>query len=272
MIKISFYSFSYYYFAAERIVVMIESYSAVINENSCAADIVKQHYKTAAVFRQYGIEYCCGGKWPLKLVCETKDLDQAELMQELKRVSRNVTISASLPFNNWKVDFLTEYIINVHHQYLQQNLPLVADQLKRFVSEHSSKYPQLVEVESVFTYLHKKMLPHLTQEEEIMFPYIRQIAHAYESKEAYASLLVRTLRKPVENIMNQEHDFLERTLNKFRSLTNNYTPPEASCTSHRLSFSLLRELDDDLIQHLYLENEILFPKAIAMEKELLQRE
>jgi regulator of cell morphogenesis and NO signaling len=72
--------------------------------------------------------------------------------------------------------------------------------------------------------------------------------------------------------MNQEHEILEKILIKFRSLTGNYTPPEASCTSHRLSFSLLRELDDDLVQHVYLENDILFPRAIAMEKELLLRQ
>jgi regulator of cell morphogenesis and NO signaling len=120
--------------------------------------------------------------------------------------------------------------------------------------------------------LHNTMLPHLLQEEEVIFPYIRQIAHAYESRESYASLLVRTLRKPVEDIMHHEHKLLEKVLYQFRILTNGYTPPEASCTSHRLSFSLLRELDEDLVQHIYLENEILFPKAVLMEKELLQRQ
>jgi regulator of cell morphogenesis and NO signaling len=80
------------------------------------------------------------------------------------------------------------------------------------------------------------------------------------------------LRKPVEEIMHQEHKILEKILFQFRKLTNNYTAPESSCTSHRLSFALLQELDDDLVQHTYLENEILFPRAIALEKELLQRE
>jgi regulator of cell morphogenesis and NO signaling len=250
---------------------MIRPYANDINENSCAADIVKKYYKTAAVFKQNEIEYCCGGKWPLKMVCETKGLPVTDLLHQLQNASRTISVAGSLPFDNWSIDFLTDYIVNIHHQYLRQSLPAIGEQLKRFVGEHSKKFPKLAEVESHFNELSTTMLPHLLQEEEVLFPYIRQIAHAYESKESYASLLVRTLRKPVEDIMQHEHRLLEKVLHQFRTLTDGYTPPEASCTSHRLSFSLLRELDDDLVQHIYLENEILFPRAIRMEKELLQR-
>lgn len=243
----------------------------VIDENSCAADIVKQHYRTATVFRKYGVEFCCGGKWPLKMVCETKGLDIEEVLLDLKRASRVLNIPGTLPFDTWKVDFLTDYIVNIHHEYLRQSLPSVKEQLGKFVAEHLKKYPHLQEVESQIEFLDRTMIPHLLQEEEIIFPYIRQIAHAYDSKESYASLLVRTLRKPVEDIMHHEHETLEKTLQRLRLLTNDYTAPESACTSHRLAFSLLKELDDDLVQHLYLENDILFPKAIAMEKELLER-
>jgi regulator of cell morphogenesis and NO signaling len=99
---------------------------------------------------------------------------------------------------------------------------------------------------------------------------VRQIAHAYADKEPYAGLLVRTLRKPVEDMMKQEHDHIMESLVRMRQLSANYTPPESACVSHRLNFSLLRELDNDLAQHFYLENKILFPRAIAMEKELLK--
>lgn len=251
--------------------VMIQSYPKGITEDACAADIVKQYHRTAAVFKKHDIEFCCGGKWPLRMVCETKGINQDLLLQELHKASRSIAIPGSLPFQNWKMDFLTDYIVNVHHEYLRQTLPVLKEQLKKFVGEHTKKYPFLPELENHFGYLHKSMIPHLQQEEEIIFPYIRQISHAYESRESYASLLVRTLRKPVEDIMHQEHEILEKVLHKFRELTNNYNPPEAGCTSHRLSFAMLRELDDDLVQHLYLENEILFPRAITMEKELLQR-
>jgi regulator of cell morphogenesis and NO signaling len=243
-----------------------------IGEESCASEIVKKFYRTASVFKKYNIEFCCGGKWPLKTVFEVNGLNPEMVLQELKDAARVITIPATLPFNEWKINFLTDYIVNVHHQYLRQALPAIRDQLSRFVEEHKEKYPHLVELENEFKFLHKTTIPHLTQEEEIIFPYIRQISHAYESKESYARLLVRTLRKPVEDIMHHEHEFTEKVLRRFRTLTNNYTPPEASCTSHRLSFSMLKELDEDLVQHLYLENSILFPRAIAMEKEMLERQ
>ncbi len=247
------------------------THSTVINENSCAADIVKEHYRTATVFRKYGIEYCCGVRWPLKMVFETKNLAAGRIMEELTEACRVINIPGSLPYNSWKIDFLTDYIVNVHHEYLRRSLPEIKDHVTKFVGEHRKKYPFLTEVESKINFLDKIMIPHLLQEEEIIFPYIRQISHAYDSKESYASLLVRTLRKPIEETMHHEHDDLGNALEQLRTLTNNYTIPDGACTSHRLAYSLLKELDDDLVQHVYLENEILFPKAISMEKELLER-
>lgn len=244
---------------------------SLINSESVAADIVKQDYRTAAVFKNYSIEYCCGAKWPLRMVCELRELQLENVLQDLRNATRTISISNTIPFDEWEINFLTDYIIKVHHKYLRQALPKIKEQLNRFVDEHKKKHPYLEEIATHFSALYKTMLPHLKQEEEIIFPYIRHIAHAYESKESYASLLVRTLRKPIEDIMHHEHTTLEKTLLKFRSLTNNYIPLEAACTSHRLTYSLLQELDDDLVQHIYLENEILFPKAIAMEKELLQQ-
>lgn len=251
--------------------LMIKSYENGITVDSSPADIVRKHYRTAAVFAEHEIEYCCGGKWPLGMVCETKGIDPGLLLEKLHSACRNIAVPGTLPFEEWKTDFLADYIVNVHHEYLRRSLPLIRTQLTKFVTEHVKKYPRLEELEKQFKQLQSTMIPHLLQEEDVIFPYIRQIAHAYKSQEEYASLLVRTLRKPVEDIMHHEHKLLEKTLFRFRELTDNYTPPEASCTSHRLSFSLLKELDDDLVQHVYLENEILFPRAIAMEKELLGR-
>jgi regulator of cell morphogenesis and NO signaling len=243
-----------------------------INSDSFASDIVKKDYRTAEVFRQYGIEFCCGSKFPLQMVCEVKSLPIENVLHDLQNASRVIRISNTIPFNEWEIAFLSDYIVKVHHQYLKQALPSIKEQLQRFVTEHKKKHPYLAEVETLFLGLQKSMMPHLVQEEEIIFPYIRQIAHAYQSNEAYASLFVRTLRKPIEENMKHEHDAQEKILKQLRILTHNYTPPEAACTSHRLVYSLLQELDDDMVQHIYLENDILFPKAIAMEKELLLRQ
>jgi regulator of cell morphogenesis and NO signaling len=115
----------------------------------------------------------------------------------------------------------------------------------------------------------KEIPPHMKQEEEILFPYIRQIYHAWQHRESYARLLVRTLRKPVEEVMQKEHESTGASLHRMRELTNNYTAPPKACLTHKVTFAKLKELDADLVQHIHLENNILFPKAIAMEKELL---
>lgn len=240
-----------------------------INKETFVTDIVTQDYRTAEVFRKYGIEYCCGGKWPLEMVCMNKGIDVEGLINDLHNAIKNVQVFNSLPFKDWDIDFLCDYIVHVHHHYLKNQLPEIKDILFKFSEEHRNKYPYLTEVEKIFMELYEEIYPYLKQEEEIIFPYIRQIAHAFDDGEQYASLLVRTLRKPVEEVMNQEREIVIKTIYKMRELTNGYQIPEKACVSHKVTFSKLKELDNDLVQHLLLENNILFPRAIEMEKILL---
>jgi regulator of cell morphogenesis and NO signaling len=179
--------------------------SQQINRTSFVTDIVTNDYRTAEVFRKYGIEYCCGGKWPLEMVCQTKDIDIGILTKELEDSIRTVQVPNSLPFNEWDIDFLADYVVHVHHHYLKKQLPEIKTLLLKFAEEHRKKYQYIPELEKTFLSLYNEMLPHLQQEEEVIFPYIRQIAHAFDSRESYAVLLIRTLRKPVEEVMNHEH-------------------------------------------------------------------
>ncbi|TMI66010.1 MAG: iron-sulfur cluster repair di-iron protein [Bacteroidetes bacterium] len=241
-----------------------------ISEHSFVSEIVKQDYRTAEVFRRHDIEYCCGAKWSLDNICMMKGIDVNVLKDELEKATRNIQVSNNLNFDEWPVDFLADYIVNVHHSYMKHSMPEIKTMLKGFVEEHIQKYPNLAELEISFNQLYKEVFPHMKQEEEILFPYIKQIYHAFTTKESYASLLVRTLRKPVEEVMDKEHESAMKHLRKFRTLTNDYTAPTNACVSHRVSFAKLRELDNDLTQHIHLESNILFPKAIAIEKELLK--
>jgi len=251
---------------------MVQPAGEKIDHDLFVWDIVNADYRTADVFHKYGIEFCCGGKWPLRSVCEVKKLDFNVVKKELAESTRTISLPSSLRFEEWGIDFLTDYIVNVHHQYLKTALPKTKDQLERFVDDHKNKFPYLPDLLESFIELSNEMLLHLQQEETIIFPYISHIYHAHSNKESYASLLVRTLRKPVENVMNHEDEFVNNSLKQMRQLTDRYTPPENACISHRVIFSKLSEIDNDLVQHLYLENDILFPKAIALEKELLQQQ
>ncbi len=245
-------------------------YRNKIDKNAAVADIVNSDYRTADVFRKYGIEYCCGGRFPLHMACQLKEVDEETIIKELEKAIREVNISNTLDFANWDIDFLTDFIVHTHHEYLRKALPLLKDYTEHFAAGHQKKFTYLAELSQIVMQLNRTFIPHMEQEEKIIFPYIRQISHAYSSRESYASLLVRTLRKPVEEIMKHEHDTTGKALQRMRELTGSYTPPENACVSHKVTFMKLKEVDADITQHLHLENNILFPKAITMEKELLR--
>ena len=235
------------------------------------SEIVADDYRTADVFRKYSIDFFDSGDRTLEAVCKAKDIDIASIKRELEESIRTVCVPNSLKFEDWEIDFLTDYITNIHHQYLRKALPEARDYLFTFMESSGDEFPFLQDVFKIFNEMAKEMFPHLQQEETIIFPYIRQISHAYHSKESYAGLLVRTLRKPVENVMNHEHESVNRFLRQMRKLTSYYSFPDSASLRHRVTFLKLLEIDNDLVQHLYLENEILFPGAIALEKELLER-
>ncbi|HVZ57928.1 MAG TPA: DUF542 domain-containing protein [Chitinophagaceae bacterium] len=243
----------------------------IIDDNLSVTEIVKNDYRTADVFRKYRINYCCGGKWPLKTIAELNGLNLENIKAELAEASKVVSISNTLNFQEWDMDFMLDYIINVHHKFLYSFLPDLGLLLEQFVLDHGKKFHYLGEIRANFLRLQQEILPHLAQEENVIFPYIRQIAHAYKDGESYAGLLVRTLRKPIDTIMHYEHETVESILTRMRVLTDSYALPSNYCASHKVVFGKLQELDNDLVQHLYLENSILFPKAIAMETELLKK-
>lgn len=241
-----------------------------IEPSSFVTDIVTSDYRTADVFRKYDIDFCCGGKWPLETICQNKDLDTKNIVKELQNVVTQTASNAAIDFDTWDIDFLSDYILNVHHRYLNKALPEIKEQTTKFLDGHRKKFPELEEIEIIIKKFLREIPPHMKQEEEIFFPYIKQIFYAHKNKESYARLLIRTLRKPLEEVMLKEHETTGLNLYRLRIITNDYTPPENACLSHRVTFSKLKELDNDLVQHIHLESNILFPKAIAMEQELLK--
>ncbi len=240
-----------------------------IDVNSFVTDIVARDYRTANIFRKYDIDFCCGGKWPLDMACKAKGLDTEQVLGELKRILRHTATGIVLEFDQWNIDFLADYILNIHHRYLDKALPDTNDFVIRFLDGHRKKFPQLAELEKIIQKMMREIPPHMRKEEEVIFPYIKQVYHAWRHRESYASLLIRTLRKPVEEVMQGEHETVGKQLHRIREITDNYTLPPNACLTHRVTYAKLQELDNNLVQHIHLENNILFPKAIAMEKELL---
>ncbi|MBK5269943.1 MAG: DUF542 domain-containing protein, partial [Bacteroidia bacterium] len=124
-----------------------------IAPESLVSDIVVEDYRTADVFTKYGIEYCCGGKWPLEIACKGRGLDTEFITEELKRATRNISVPNFIDFNKWNIDFLIEYIINIHHEYLRVAIPQVKDHLERFAKGHRKKFTYLTEAEELVSQL-----------------------------------------------------------------------------------------------------------------------
>ncbi len=240
-----------------------------ISRKSLVADIVANDYRTAEVFRKHGIGYCCGGKWPMEIACEMQGVNSAMLQKELEIVTRTNQLSNLLDFADCDTDFVIDYIVNVHHRYLKKSLSTTQEMLVDFTNEHVKKFTYLKEVESQFDILVNELNAAMQQEEEVIFPYLRHLAHAYKHKEPYAALLIKTLRKPLADTMGNGHETVSGIIMSIRKLTGNYIPPEKVCISHKVVMAKLKELDNDLMQHLNLEQSILIPRAIAIEQELV---
>jgi regulator of cell morphogenesis and NO signaling len=158
----------------------------------------------------------------------------------------------------------------VHHAYLKQTLPSLESTLASFVKKHHNKYPYLPHLQEVFHELSVLLLGHTAEEEEKIFPYIKQISHTHKHKEIYGHLFVKTLSRPLAQVVRSEHTYISAQLAELRKAANQYSFPDDVCTSHRVVFQQLKELDADIVQHKHLENNVLFPKAINLERELLQ--
>ncbi|MCO5241224.1 MAG: DUF542 domain-containing protein [Chitinophagaceae bacterium] len=242
-----------------------------IERTAFISDIVKNDYRTAAVFKKYDIDFCCGGKFSIEMICANKNLDTTEVIRELEASIQDTTSTGVYEFQDWKPDFLADYVIHVHHRYLEKAIPDTAAYLDNLTRKHTTQFSYLPELQHTFTAFSDIIVPQQKQEEEAIFPYVRQVARAYQNKESYAALLVRTLRKPVEQVMLQEQKRVEDLIRKMRELTRNYTPPENACVSHKVTLKKLLEVDNDTVQHIHLENDILYPRILSMETELTRQ-
>jgi len=232
------------------------------------SDIVRDDYRTADVFKRHGINFCCSGNVSLESACAVKNIDASAVMSELDEATRNIRLPNGLKFSEWKASFLADYIIHVHHEYLFQSLPSLESALISFIEGHKKKFPQLEELSDVFKRLANLLMIHIRHEDEIIFPYIKQIETALRRSEPYGSLLVKTLRKPIGNV-EKEHSEISGLLKKLKDRSSDFHFPGNACTNHQVIYHRLQEFYEDMIQHMHLENNILYPKVKEIEQRLL---
>jgi regulator of cell morphogenesis and NO signaling len=226
------------------------------NYETPIGEIVALDFRTASVFTGAGIDFCCGGKKSLLESCEEKNIDVDTFTAGLLEVTAT-PVSASQNFREWKLDFLSDYIMNTHHQFVLKALPELMFYTEKIASVHGANHPELKEVASLFSQINDELRQHLQHEEQDLFPAIkRMLANPNESDHAI-------IRSEIDR-MTGEHDFAGGAMDNINRITNGYAVPEDGCSTYQVAFKLLREFEDDLHVHVHLENNILFPKAYTL--------
>jgi len=232
------------------------------------AEIVADNYKAADVFKKYGIDFCCGGQVSVSEICNKKDINLSDLERDLADI--NLTALPSNDFNHWKVDFLIDYIINVHHIYVSENIPLIKEWADKVAKVHGQHYKEIVEINTLFNTVAEELMLHMRKEEIILFPFIKELEKAQNEKQTLQNFPFRTIQEPIR-MMEMEHESAGNTFKKIATLSNNYTPPPEACNTYIVLYAKLQEFEEDLHKHIHLENNILFPKAMKMSETMLGR-
>lgn len=236
-----------------------------IVEEQIIGGLVAQNYKTASVFKKYKIDFCCNGNRSISEACERKNINPGPLLKELQEII-NEKSETSIDFNTWEPDLLADYIEKKHHRYVVSKIQEITPYLNKVVKVHGDHNPELKEIEILFHQSANELLQHLQKEEKILFPFIRDMVNAKINGKTIMQAHFGTVENPI-NMMKHEHENEGERFSKISELSNQYTPPTHACNTYRVTFSLLKEFEDDLHQHIHLENNILFPKAIELEKE-----
>lgn len=229
-------------------------------------EMVASDYRKAEVFRKYGLDFCCGGKKTLEKACEKKGLDVVEVKKALKAVEDDFTTNTE-DYNSWELDFLADYIINKHHKYIENSHPMLFEFSQKVARVHGSRHAEVVDIAHYYNEVAEELQLHMHKEEMILFPYIKELAIAKRNGTPMERPQFGSIQNPI-NMMEAEHESAGGNMEKIRELSNNFTPPEDACNSYRVLFAKLKEYEADLHHHIHLENNILFKKAIELEKEL----
>lgn len=228
--------------------------------------IAAKDLRKAQVFRKYGLDFCCGGKKTVKEACSEKGLDVTKVEQELQRAN-TLPASKELPYGEWGLDFLADYIVNTHHSYVRKNLPELKFYSEKVMKAHGTEHPELSLIHKLVDDVNSELMAHMVKEERVLFPYIKELVAAKANTQSLHAAHFGTVQNPI-NMMEMEHETVGNNLADIRNLTNDYTLPADACGSYSFFYRLLNEFEEDLHLHVHLENNILFPKALETEKQI----
>lgn len=238
-----------------------------VQKNQNIGELVARDYRTASVFKKYGIDFCCQGNRSIDDACIAKNIDVDNVLNNLNSIHPNNN-SVGIDFQSWPLDLLADYIEKTHHRYVEDKSPELIAYLEKICEVHGKNHTELYEINELIQQTVANLAQHMKKEELVLFPYIRKMEKAKRTGELLQKPSFGSIQNPI-NQMESEHSAEGDRFRDIETLSNNYTPPEDACNTYRVTYALLKEFQDDLHLHIHLENNILFPKAIQLEKQLL---
>jgi regulator of cell morphogenesis and NO signaling len=229
------------------------------------SQIVNEQHQTAAVFEKYHLDYCCRGNRSLQLACSEDQISLHEVVAELQSIYAGKT--NELDFDKVKLYQLADYIVYTHHNYVKEQLGLILSYLEKACAKHGKRHNELHKVSALFVGLSNEMTRHMHNEETVLFPRIKQLEQYSFAPVLYDIKYFEYLLLPIIEI-EDEHRNAGNMMAEIRKLTNNYVPPPGACSTLTLLYTSLQAFEINLHHHVHLENSILFPKALLLEKEL----
>ncbi|GEN83099.1 iron-sulfur cluster repair di-iron protein [Sporosarcina luteola] len=218
------------------------------------SDIVTALPQSADLFRNLRIDYCCGGKIPLKEAAEQRNLEPEEVLKSVKLIEEKRDTRNSLEPSSFGAKTLVAYIQEKYHAGLREELPLLAPYVTKVARVHGENHPHLLRIQEIYKILRAELIEHTEDEDQNVFPLILEFLEnpTHELKEKV---------KPHVFELEEEHDNAGRLLHELREITNGFTPPESACGTYRLVYARLEQLEKETFEHVHLENNVLFDRV-----------
>ena len=233
------------------------------NDETKVKDIALSNPAARQILEDAGLDYCCGGGKSLHEACLHADVQAEEILNRLRENTKHVSPDEA----NWTlaplVD-LTRHIRERHHRYVRKAIARVQPLLDKVEAKHGKNHSEIADIRRLFTEVGREMMMHMQKEEQILFPYIDALEKATRAHGSVELPFFQTVRNPIHAMM-KEHDAAGELVKQIRKASSEYTAPADACTSHKALYEALREFEADLHQHVHLENNILFPRAVELE-------
>jgi regulator of cell morphogenesis and NO signaling len=229
-------------------------------------EIVTDDFRAAAIFEKYSLDFCCRGGKTIEEACIDKSVSKEGVFTEVSGLLEHAAESGD-SFGNLPTAELILHIITTHHAYVRRMVPVLFAHTQKVATVHGANHPEVVEIARRFALVGADLQSHMSKEEQVLFPYIGTLAEASHGTGPFPRPSFGTAQNPIR-MMEAEHQAAGDELYEIRRLSKTYAPPADACTTFKVTYQELQEFERDLHEHVHLENNILFPRAIALEEEL----